>query len=424
MRWLLPALALLAGVAGGGITDPNASYPVPALTRPAAGASYVDPVFGTTIRRVSALSQGSCTTQACAFEVPTYSQLQAFNADDSLMLLTASDGYRVRRVGTLERIMRFQPWRRQLPRWDPTRPRFLIHFNQSGAGTLVLQQTDVVAKTTTNIHAFSGYKAIVGNPSFEELSRDGRLLAGYAVRTDDRRELFVFDLVQRAVRLAVPLDRMCEPDPDWGLLEPDWVAPSPLGKYLVVQWARNGTARCSGLETYDLSGRFVGRVVTGHDHGDLGVTAGGREMFLTSSGHPDDPNETGLAWYRLPGTATSATPHYVRLLDWKALVSHISCQGPRGACLITSSSWPEATCCRSGWQPFQQEVWLQYLSGGTTNYAPVLRLAHHRSSEQGYWAQPHATIARDGRFALFGSDWGIRAGQERVDPYLITLPSN
>ena len=104
-------------------------------------------------------------------------------------------------------------------------------------------------------------------------------------------------------------------------------------------------------------------------------------------------------------------------------MSHISCQGPPGVCLITSSSVSDATCCRPGWQPFQQEVWLQYLSGGTANYAPVLRVAHHRSSELGYWAQPHATISRDGRYALFGSDWGIKAGQERVDPYLVALTS-
>jgi hypothetical protein len=192
---------------------------------------------------------------------------------------------------------------------------------------------------------------------------------------------------------------------------------------LVIQWVRNGTQPCSGLETYDLqTGAFVGRVIPDHSHGDLGITADGQEFFLTSSDHPDDPNMAGLAYYLLPGTATQAEPHYVQLLDWKALPSHISCQGPPGVCLISATSWPDATCCRSEWQPFQQEIYLQYLSGGAQpNYEPVVRLAHHRSSEQGYWAQPHATLSQDGHYAVFGSDWGIDAGQEHVDSYLIEL---
>ncbi|HEV8718120.1 MAG TPA: hypothetical protein VGX03_35550, partial [Candidatus Binatia bacterium] len=202
-----------------------------------------------------------------------------------------------------------------------------------------------------------------------------------------------------------------------------WLAPSPLSRFLVIQWVGGGTQRCNGLETYDLqTGAFVGRMVPDHPHGDLGTTAEGQEFFLTSSNHPDDPNLTGLAYYLLPGTATQAEPHYVQLLDWKALTSHISCQGPPGVCLISATSWPQATCCRSGWQPFQQEIYLQYLSGGTQpNYGPVVRLAHHRSSEEGYWAQPHATLSQDGHYVLFGSDWGIDAGQEHVDPYLIEL---
>ncbi|KKL19788.1 hypothetical protein LCGC14_2461970, partial [marine sediment metagenome] len=188
----------------------------------------------------------------------------------------------------------------------------------------------------------------------------------------------------------------------------------------------DGTSRCSGLETYDIeTGKFAGRVVAGHSHGDLGVTAAGREFFmtdLTDASHPAGTGQTGLAWYPLPGTATAAKPHFVQLLDWKAAMGHISCQGPAGVCLVSSVSDSTATCCRRGWQPFQGEVWLQYVEGGgKPNFGPVKRLAHHRSSEQGYWAQPKGTLSRDGRYALFGSDWGIDKGRERVDPYLIRL---
>src|SRR2546426_9431452 len=79
----------------GGITDPNAVLPVPAFDRPLAGIPYTEPVFRTHMRRVSNSSEQG------GMEVPTYSQLQAFNADSTLMLLTSSDGYRIRRVSDL-----------------------------------------------------------------------------------------------------------------------------------------------------------------------------------------------------------------------------------------------------------------------------------------------------------------------------------
>jgi hypothetical protein len=369
------------------------------------------------MRRVSNLSEQG------GLEVPTYSQLQAFNADSTLLLLTSSEGYRIRRVADLGEVQVFQGFNRQVPRWHPTRPTILVHFDEDWDADVTLQETDVLTNQTTDLFTFPDYQAIDGNRSFDELSRDGRWLAGYAIRNDNRRELFTFDLVKRRVGLRLLVDQLCTPDPQWGLLDPDWLAPSPLSRFLVIQWVGGGTQRCNGLETYDLqTGAFVGRMVPDHPHGDLGTTAEGQEFFLTSSNHPDDPNLTGLAYYLLPGTATQAEPHYVQLLDWKALTSHISCQGPPGVCLISATSWPQATCCRSGWQPFQQEIYLQYLSGGTQpNYGPVVRLAHHRSSEEGYWAQPHATLSQDGHYVLFGSDWGIDAGQEHVDPYLIEL---
>lgn len=411
--------AASAGRGDAGLADPDASLPVPALDRPGPGPAYADPAFGTRIRRVSALGERRCAGAACGFEAPTYSQLQAFNAGSTLMLLSSSDGYRVRRVSDLAPVRLFGS-RVQAPRWHPTRPALLVHFDRDDDRDVTLQRTDVLTGKTRDLHTFRRYASLTRDPSFEELSRDGRWLAGLAVRRDRRSEIFSFDLARRRPGAALVIERLCGRG---AAGDPDWVAPSPAGRYLVVQWKRDGTSRCSGLEAYEIGrGRFAGRLVAGHGHGDLGIASGGREIFMTGSDHPDDPNRTGLAWYALPGAATAARPHYVRLLDWKALMSHVSCQGPAGVCLVTSVSDPSATCCRDGWQPFQQEVWLQHVEGGgRPNYAPVRRLAHHRSSEQGYWAQPHATISRDGRYALFGSDWGIDPGAERVDPYLVEL---
>ena len=47
---------------------------------------------------------------------------------------------------------------------------------------------------------------------------------------------------------------------------------------------RDGTERCSGLETFDIvSGAFIGRITDGHQHGDLGVMPDGVTQFFMST---------------------------------------------------------------------------------------------------------------------------------------------
>jgi hypothetical protein len=41
----------------------------------------------------------------------------------------------------------------------------------------------------------------------------------------------------------------------------------------------------------------------------------------------------------------------------------------------------------------------------------LVRLGHHRSSENDYWTQPRASLSGDGRYVIFDSDWDQPAGQ-------------
>src|SRR5688500_9203662 len=70
-------LGVGAQTGGGGITDPNATYTPGPLPLQPVGTPFQDPVFRTTLRRVSN------RTQTGSFEVPTYSQLQAFSYDNA-----------------------------------------------------------------------------------------------------------------------------------------------------------------------------------------------------------------------------------------------------------------------------------------------------------------------------------------------------
>jgi hypothetical protein len=172
---------------------------------------------------------------------------------------------------------------------------------------------------------------------------------------------------------------------------------SPLGTHLVVQWVRDGRRRCSGLETFGIeTGAFVGRVQSHHHHGDLGVMPDGTEFFMTFElAHPDDNNFPSVAYRLLPGPAVGeADAVHVAMIGWFG--SHISCQGPPGACLVSTTRDGDGS-----WSPFEAELFFVDLDGS------VGRVAHHRSSSCGYWTQPRATVSALGRFVAFASD---RAG--------------
>lgn len=404
-----------------GVSDPAAVLTPADLPPQPVGASFVDPVFGTTLRRVSATSDGG------GFQTPIYSQLQAFSSDDVYLLLDGGAGYRVRRTDDLSVVTGLRTGRWVAPRWHPALAHTVVHFDSNEDDSIRVQYTDVDTGVTTTRFTFpASYDRVLVDQSFDELSEDGRWIAGMTTRSDGSEVIFVLDLERKALGAELSLHSMytgpCRPDPVWGEVEPDWVGVSPLGRYLVVQWVRDGTNRCSGLETFDLeTGTFAGRVTDGHQHGDLGVQPDGvTEFFMTFelAGPPPYNGLPAIGVRELPGTATVSAPTFVRILDW-GNEEHISCRGPRGACLVTAGTWAE-----NGWTAFEGELFLQYTDGR------VERLVHHRSSSCGYWVQPRATMSRDGRLVVFASDWTHGTGSTscdggddlgRGDPYLLEL---
>jgi hypothetical protein len=396
--------------------DPLAIITPASISLPAVGAAFADPPFCTQSRRVSnASDRGS-------FGTHIYSQLQAFSPDNDYVLLIEDDAYIVRRVSDLSLVSGIDSSTWNAPRWQPAFAHTLVHYDDNGDSDVTVQYTDVETRTTANHYTFPApYLRIRGNQSFDELSHDGRWMGGMLTRNDGVSVIFSLDLTARTLGAVLPLNQLyggtCAPDPTWGQVEPDWIGVSPLGNYLVVQWVRDGTSRCSGLETFDVrSGAFLGRVNDSHPHGDLGLLADGvTEVFVTTElWSPMDSNRPALSYRRLPGTATVAAPAYLRVIDWFT-ADHISCQGPAGVCVVTGGDDPS-----SPRTPLEGEVYLIYMDGS------VRRLAHHRSTSCGYWVQPRASMARDGSRVIYASDWnrgggcsgeGLGAG----DPFIIDL---
>ncbi len=416
------AVRYLAAVAGAPAPIPVSDDPPPAL-----GEAYVTP-FNTVIR---ALTAGPNSNHF-------YSQLQAFSYDNAYVLLaedvegSPSAETVVRTVPGFESVLRTPVGEWGNPRWHPTDYSKLVHFDSNADETVRIQLTDAATGETETLFEFAApYQRYLSNQSFDELSRNGRWITGEVVAADGQALIFAFDLTDRALGAqldpAVLYGGPCTPDPEFGPLDPDWIGASPLGRYLMVQWAAAGTARCEGLESYDIrTGAYVGHVTAGHPHSDLTVLADGTtEVFVTledpgpapggafvagEAAQDVDSENPALSYRELPGPATGESePRYLYATDYGAF-EHISCRGPAGWCLATGYPFPD----NGATDPLEDELYLLRLDG-----TGVVRLAHHHSTGREYFSQPRASFSADGRYVIFDSDWGFPSGDTIA--YIIDL---
>lgn len=357
---------------GSGYEPPGTVLSEVSLGRPGAGNSVTDSTFGTTITELPGGVRN------------TYSQLQVWSFDNKYMItVDPNDGYQVRDAETFANLYDIP---HSTPRWIPGTHKVVSLDNEPGrifaydAGTA---QEEVLLQLP--------YRYITSSVSFEELSRDGQWMAVYIANDGSgNTRLLTVNLSDRRIAMNRRLQDMCAPDPQWGLLEPDWIGVSPNGNYAVVQWARDGDQMCGGMELYDIeTGAFVRRIHTHHSHSDLGLAEDGREVLVSFElSHPDNPNYPAIILYWLDGSEAQ----YLRMIPWYR-GEHVSCQGPPGVWLVSAG--------RDEGNPLLQgELYVVYGDGS------LRRIAHHRSDSCDYWSQPKATMSVDGARVAFSSDWG------------------
>lgn len=374
---------------GGVITDHNV-YPEPSPPAlPAAGGTFVDPTFGTTIMRVTDERDGQSNYNY-------YSYWPSFNLDVTRFFINCSgspmlyrfdaSGFRIISKGPL--------FDQTLPgggfmstedaEWSGTNPNVLY-----GYYGLKLWAFDVSARTYTLVKDFSG---LVPSGYLGQMSRslDDNMFAftlkdtnynatGYMVWQRDQN---------RIVRTAVV--------PNYDEVELD-----KTGRYLVVKAEIGGGVdfQVVDLETGNVQGLTDSLPDYSPGHSD-----NGHQMVV---GHDN--------WNNQYTARSLATPHqFQRVIsfgnDWSQS-NHLSMLGDNESwCLIsnfTSGSGPVG--------PFRQEIF-QASTDGTQS---VRRLAHHHSVYRDYWDTPRANMSRDGRFVVFTSNWGSAT---RRDVFIIRVP--
>jgi hypothetical protein len=387
-------------------------YQPPHVSEPSARESYIDPIFGTCVIRVTDRAQDLSPDDDSGGLKNEYSRVQSFNADNSLILVRGIEAtWYLYETASLRPI-------RQIPivvepRWDSKDPNTLYyvdetrlmayHVSDGGQDILYDFADDFPGQRLSTV--WTRYE---GSPSFD--SRYWGLMA------EDMESLTVGFLIYDMLEDRLIAKRLL-PDP----AEIDSVTISPLGNYFLAYFdeycergEQGSDSNPCGLMVYDRelnNGRSLLRII---GHSDLALDSEGREVLVYQDIDTDDISILDLA-------SGEITPLFAIDFSFSAIGLHFSgrAQERPGWALVSTHNGanPSAT-----WMD-DQVFAIELHAGGR-----VVRLAHthsivDESQEQDYWAEPHASVNQDFTRILFTSNWG-RSGTDEVEMFMLELPSD
>ncbi len=185
----------------------------------------------------------------------------------------------------------------------------------------------------------------------------------------------------------------------------DWASISALGNYVIVNYrSKKGNAEQEyTIEQYYRNLTYVRTLAESAAHGDLGVDANGKEVFVQFGfGTLNGEDNTGIWMHPLDGSPR------VRLLPDKYNGGHISCRNYQrpGWCYVnTRYLWHDAGV---------REVFAIKLD----NTHKVERFAQTHNTTDRAWAV-QVGVSPDGTQVLFGSDFGDANGI--IDTYQVKV---
>jgi len=384
--------AAFAQLTDSGIYSPPNYYTLPA---PDAGSSYFDPVFGTTIRRISnaAVEPNMANPPwTLPFISNEYSTISPFNSNNSWILgLHAS--YFALYDGSGKFIKTLDVCASCEPRWSRVYPNFLyfIKANQ-------LLRLDVSTDEALVSHTFSEYASISGKGE-SDLSADGN----HFVFAGDNRSVFVY---------AISNDKK-GPVFDAGSNSFDSLYITPNNN-VVISYYQVGTARYNGIELFDPNMNFLRQVARAVGHMDVTSDTNGDEILLwANAADPTPICINAIVKIRL----SDANQTCLISLDW-SLAFHVSATDSGGGFFMETYAPSDPSPDSTDWKAYTNEI-LQVKLDGTE----IRRLTHHRSRPfTTYNYSPRPSASRDGSRIIFNSNFGLY-GPSTVytDVYLMVL---
>lgn len=406
------------------------------FTPPAAGQSYVDPVFGCTVQRVT---NGSLETLGDGTHpglMDFYSTLTALNAGDTMLFVVATDGnWSIRNTsGGVVISSGNMPNFSGHPVWDATSGNVFYYALNNSVFSGTISGTSL---TSTSLHSFTEYSAIT-SMDMADLSQDGDHMALIGQNSNGTMDIFVWSFSQKAK--ASVYTTACTGTVA-GAGQPGCLHKLQLtpDNRLTIQFVNEGTGAEQGVRLWTGSS-LVHMQDVNTNHYDTGSDLNGNPIFssVVNSTILSGTTSPCASGWGLDVRQLNNIPSAICLLDNQPYW-HISYRGSASQPWIALSFFdsrtpgPEfftsdanyQTISTSDWQLYEDEIILAKVDA-----SKIYRLAHARSrSMESYWAQPHGAISRDGKYVVFTSDMAhpngcpanMHVANDCSDVYLINI---
>jgi hypothetical protein len=392
---------------------------------PVTGQSYVDPVFGCTVKRLTnssieeTLSDGTHPSL-----MHYYSTFSPMNATDTMLLLISDNvAWRVKDINgnVVVPAANMPAMNNGHPVWDASNGSVFYYT----VGNSLMQGTiNGSLITSAVVHTFSEYGGIV-SPDSSDLSQDGDHIALVGQNAINSMDIFVWSFSKQSKTSVYTT--LCSAGgsvtstPQPGCLHKLELTADNL---LSIQFAGDGAGVEQGVRLW--TGVTLSPLQNTTDHYDTGYDLQGNSVFIelgNSSTLTGITNPCPSGWgldVRNTNNVFSAVCLLDNLPSW-----HVSYRGNASQpwAALSFFDWgrtasPEwfntnpnfVAPSTSNWQLYEDELILARVDANNNNTL-IYRLAHARSrSLENYWATPRAAISRDGKYIIFDSNMGYPNG--------------
>ncbi|MER9920513.1 MULTISPECIES: hypothetical protein [unclassified Mesorhizobium] len=325
---------------------------------------------------------GVCGKKYCTHR---YSSAQAWNADQSLLLIANGCGGLCFLDGQTY-LPLFHRNRATECEWHPTDPELMICVGGRQIATWAprTDHEDVV-------FASGAYSNLKFGPNKGNPSRDGSRIAVRATNNDGRAVVFGYDLKQRRKFPDIDLAEFPGTTGSCSI--------SPLGINIVCSQQLPDGIEASFV--FSIDGILRQKWMEHHrpGHGDMTVDSDGSEIYVGIS--KSDPDKYQVIKRRLAdGKATSLMKY------GEAMHASLRSLGRPGWVFLSYGGTPAELSQHPDWAPYAQQVIALRLDGS----GEVRRVADTHNAPFDYWSETHASPSPDGSQVVWSSNWGVPGG--------------
>ena len=398
--WLaLSSVAAFAYLTDGALHRPPNYY---SFAPPHVNASYTDPVFGTSVKRITDAmnTPNDVGVGNLTYITNEYSTMSPFNMDNTRLILQHESYYGLYDgSGRFLRDLPFDVYASSEPRWSRKDPNLLYFINGN-----TLLKLDVESEHISTIHVFGEYDSVSGHGE-SDISFDG----DHFVLVGDDRDVFVYEISSDS---KGPVFNNGGRGFDSVYITPD--------NHVTITWLEAGTKRYNGIELYDQDMTFLRQATHAGGHMDVTRDTNGDEVLVwinSADPLPIANCENGIVKVRLADGHQTCLAQF----DWSLSV-HVSAPDKTGWLFMETYDDRDPNPDDPTWHPYTGEILQVKLDGSQTR-----RLLHHRSRPfNDYYYEPRASVSHDGTKLVFSSNYGLQAQigypNDYGDVYLVTVP--